>query len=231
MAKKKKEKVDDQQENRLLTTVMMVQTYDTIKSVKLGFTDPNNTSKKKDKYGSQTTHPPHDDFKNAVNALTQHGLDYMEMNIAKHDLDQYCVSGVQIQGDITLNKAQVKLILNKVVHRAEAVVAWTTPQIMLNEKSKYLYWKDLKQKIEKVIEEAWAYVGGKQMVENGTPLAFQLEMFKEKEQEEPAPEMIAVKGGALKEKSKFTRAKKNEKKPIEQVFKSEPFITGPTAQA
>lgn len=188
-----KEKVKEQLLDRQISDVKFAVTPLRVKKVTIKFQDEDDAPPlpgqdksrvEKDKYGVESTRDPHPDFSVAFSKLTEHALSFNQMTVKDEaEKKEWGVCAINVKGNLYMNKARVTITLCKIVNRVDDFAYMTAGPITLSDESKYLEWKAVKKAIEKIFEEAMEYIGGKHENDE-TPLAIQLSVFTEEEQEE-----------------------------------------------
>lgn len=127
-------------------------------------------------YGCYSSHMPHKDLTDAFVKLVDDALKAAELEVTASNRKDFILIGIKLNGNFDLNQADVSFFLAKKVYRTQELYKLpATPPITLNDSSNFLTWKDVKKKIQVVIDECKEYIGGKHHDDN-IPLAIQLSL-------------------------------------------------------
>lgn len=111
-------------------------------------------------------HRCHKDFTNAMKKLRKHALAIIE--IKDETVDNYAISGIKIDGDQVLKQSRISMTLVKKIKWLDDTTEIPINQISMYD-SGYEGQDEMNKVIKGILEEAWAYIGGKQ--EKGQQLA------------------------------------------------------------
>lgn len=114
-------------------------------------------------YIVKSPYAPHPDLLNEMKKLRKFALEICEMEIGSKtkELSDYNVSAVKISGDVSLKQSRAVLTVTKEVQRTGKVIEFDTPQVTMYGESDFERAAELSDQIERVIDQAWLYVGGK----------------------------------------------------------------------
>lgn len=141
-------------------------------------------------YTVKSKHKPHKDLVNSLKKLLPHALKVGEFNLSdKNPAQHYTITQLDIAGDLYMDQSRVTMIIGHEVERTGKIISIDVGQVTLSEESDYKEWESLKKLIEKVVEEAWEYFGGKHEGDQ-LKLAFDFSV-RESMEEEPAQLSIA----------------------------------------
>lgn len=129
-----------------------------------------------DEYKVSSDRKPHQDLINAMKVLRKSALDVCEMKVVDKNIGDFNVTSIKISGDMLLKQSRVELTVSKLVPRTGKYVKWKTPQVTMYGNSEYDKADELTALIEKAVNEALAYLGGKYEHDNQLPLFENIEL-------------------------------------------------------
>lgn len=114
-------------------------------------------------YIVKSPYTPHKDLLDEMKKLRKYALEIceMEQGAKTKELTDYNVSAVKITGDVSLQQSRVVMTVTKEVQRTGKLIEFDCPQVTMYGESEYERAGEMSKLIERVIEEAWQYVGGK----------------------------------------------------------------------
>lgn len=117
-------------------------------------------------YSVKSAIRPHKDLTAAMKKLRKLGLEALEINLADDkDVHQWDCVGINIAGNVTLQKSRLVMTLEKKVRATGKGAKIKTDQITMypdaEDKVKFPFVDKLTPLIEEVCDEAFAYLGGK----------------------------------------------------------------------
>lgn len=122
-------------------------------------------------YTLEGEYKPHKDFMEAMLSTRKYALDISEFS--EEGRTNFTVQEVNIKGDMSIQNARVEFTLSKWVKRTGKAITIKTGEVMLYG-DEYKETKKMGAAMDKLIEETWAYLDGKNS--ENLQLAFQ---FKE----------------------------------------------------
>lgn len=116
------------------------------------------SSQRTNRYVAECEHKPHEDFANALLGLRKYALEICEAP-KEESRTKYSITTVVISGDMAAENSRVMFSMSKKLKTGK-VLNMSTPQVMMYGEE-FANAKDMTKQIQKVIEEAFAYLGGK----------------------------------------------------------------------
>jgi hypothetical protein len=111
-------------------------------------------------YPMNMGYKPHKDFMEALLCCRPFALDLGEFS--REDRAQYTVHSLKISGNMELENSRVSFILNKYVKRTGKNIKIAPGEaVMYGDGDGYKDAAKMAKAVEKVIEEAWKYINGK----------------------------------------------------------------------
>lgn len=111
-------------------------------------------------YVATCQHKPHKDLLEAVLGLRKYALEICEFPSDAPTRNQFTVASMVISGDMELQNSRVMFSLSKWIKSRGKTVNIATPQTMMFG-DEYAKAAEMTKQIEKVIQEAWLYLSGK----------------------------------------------------------------------
>lgn len=116
----------------------------------------------------RSSNRPHKNLSDSMKSLRKFGLELCDIEVSSKHIKDWTVSAISISGDMTLRQSRVVMTLSKECPTGK-VIEFKVPQVtMYPEKEaedRYHNAEKMSVIIEDIVEEAWAYLGGRYEVE------------------------------------------------------------------
>lgn len=134
--------------------------------------DETSSKQKKVTYPIKAEYKPHTDFLNAMLSLRKFALELAEFE--KEDKTKFIVDSFKIKGDMDLQNSRIEFFLSKWIKRSSKEQKIPTGEVQMYGND-YIEATKMTKAVEKVIEEAWKYIRGKNGEEIQLSFAFEEE--------------------------------------------------------
>lgn len=132
-----------------------------------------------DFYVYDSSKVPDELFLDAMKSLRKHALEICEMEIVdKKNYTNWNVSGIDISGDMTMQKSRLVMQVAKKVEATDKIIKFKTPQVTMYGESKYHDAAKLTALVEKVCNLAFAHIDQMSLFEKNAEPKLQLHFEK-----------------------------------------------------